>query len=443
MAMAQQLLFNYSLGKKTLMTNVYRLEPATLLRIFGNSLESRVDNIHHFNFEKKSYYEDITKVADELVSLFSTACKNRVDLNNKNILSLSGGHDSRAVAAALDKNSIPFIAATFLDPNKKYSTDIEVAEKLAWKLNIECERYYLSPPSGNDLDTLLRIKNGLNYLAMAYILQFFDNLSGKHGSRVTYITGDGGDKVLVSLDPAQKMNSLDDLVDYTISMNHVFSISDVAAITNIPENEIIDGIKNNLSTYPEKALSQKYVHFLIYERAFKWFFEGEDRNRFYFWSVTPFNSIPFFDYAMKCPDKIKSYDTLYQAFMSRLSPSIATVDYVGRPRVNQSTLSRHMYDTQLYLKRRLIKSSLFPLYTPFTGPSYNRKSNTIKCLQQQIDNCDIISRHMSPFHLARVINNSSKYYKTTLNNLFTITSFIEKLFCNTRTISKYHGDYFT
>src|SRR5688500_16859238 len=45
MAMAQYLLLGFPLGNRTLLTDIYRLEPATILRISSNS-EVKIDNIH-------------------------------------------------------------------------------------------------------------------------------------------------------------------------------------------------------------------------------------------------------------------------------------------------------------------------------------------------------------------------------------------------------------
>jgi asparagine synthase (glutamine-hydrolysing) len=54
----------------------------------------------------------------------------------------------------------------------------------------------LNASTGKDLMTLLNIRSGMNYLAMGYILQFFDMLMERHGARLTYLTGYGGDIVL-------------------------------------------------------------------------------------------------------------------------------------------------------------------------------------------------------------------------------------------------------
>ena len=439
MAIAQYLLFRYPLGKKTLINNVYRLEPGALISILNENSEPTVETLHYFNFEKKVNYEDTNEAVDKLILLFSEACKNRADNNNNNILSLSGRRDSRSVAAALYRNKIPFIAATLDDSTKKYAQDMEIAERVANALNAQWEGYHLDSPKGKDLQTLLRMKSGLNYLAMSFMLQFFEQIKAKYGSKVNYFSGDGGDKVLPYLRPSKEFENLDELIDYIISTNHILSIRDVVAITQIPENEIIDGIRKDVLLYPEKDLNQKYVHFLIYERAFKWLFEGEDRNRFYFWSVTPFYSIPFFSYAMNCSDKIKFQDRLYQKFISELSSSVATVKYAGPHGSSHKTSSRYMN----YILRRLkLKNkSLRSKDNRNDYSAFNINSSAITCMREQLNNCKSICSYLSCYQLENILG--KKYLgKTAVYNLLTITSIIDKLYCNENTIQKYHNSEF-
>lgn len=241
MSIAQYLLFGYPLGKRTLLSNIYRLGPSTLIRIYNNSSEIEIDSLNCFNFEEKKYNnDDIEKNANELVSLFSEACKNRADSTNKNIISLSGGFDSRSLAACFHKNKIPFSVVTLLEPNKTNSSDVEIAEQLAKLFDIDCKTCILNPPQGKDLLMLIKIKNGLNYLGLSFILPFFDEIKQKYGSGITFFTGDGGDKLLPDLRPLKKLKDLNDLVSYIVSRNSIFTIHDVAAVTGIQESEIID-----------------------------------------------------------------------------------------------------------------------------------------------------------------------------------------------------------
>ena len=75
--MAQYLLIGFPLGNRTLLADVSRLKPASLLRVTSNS-EVNVDYIHCLNFDIiKNENRSVESNARELVSLFNKACKNR------------------------------------------------------------------------------------------------------------------------------------------------------------------------------------------------------------------------------------------------------------------------------------------------------------------------------------------------------------------------------
>ena len=159
------------------------------------------------------------------------------------------------------------------------------------------------------------MKTGLNYLSMSFIIQFLDKLRSTYGSGMTYITGDGGDKLLVDLRPKKSLRSLSDLVQYIVSRHQRFSLEDVSRMTGIPECDIIHGISKHVGSYPEPDWDSKYVHFVIFERGRRWLFEGEDRNRNFFWHLAPFYGIQFFRYAMNCPDEQKANHRLYKELL--------------------------------------------------------------------------------------------------------------------------------
>lgn len=440
MAIAQYLLFGYPLGKKTIFENIYRLEPATIINVRKQKIS--INNIYYFNFEEKKYNKNTIKEnAGRLVDLFDEACKqiNSSIENCKKILSLSGGLDSRSVGACLKRNNVQFYGASF-DLDKMKEADIKVAEQLANIFDIDWKVFQLTTPTGKALLKLLKIKTGLNYLGMSFILQFFDKIREAYSSNIVYFTGDGGDKVLAPLLPSKKLKNIEDLVDYIIMKNQIFSLDNVASLTQITKNKIIDELKNHVLFYPEKDWNQKYVHFLIYERGFKLNFEGEDRNRCYFWSIAPFYFTALFEYAMNCPDEQKSNYALYREFLLKLLPEASTIKnanwnlpitskwlrirfllssmYQKLPRNFKENLKRHFLHRNLYLQKN--------------------NSNLINCLKEQIDNCEFINGYIPSINKDNFVN----YNKGQLENLFTITSCVEEIKCGQSTIGKYHDDSF-
>ncbi len=442
MAIAQHLLFGYSLGKRTLWENVYRLEPATLIRVNNHENNVKVFHLHRYNFEIKEWNDKkIEDNARELISLFTEVCKNRAQSNNQNILSLSGGLDSRSVAACLRKNEIPFHGVSYLDFNQTTKREVEVAKQVSKILDIDLRIFQLANPKGKDLLQMLKMKNGLNCLGMSFVLLFLEEIKNYYGLRgMRLLTGDGGDHLLRDKIPYRNLRDVDGLVNYIISEHQIFSLEEVTNLAQIQKNELIDEIKNHVSSYPEEDWNQKHVHFDIFERGFKWSFEGEDRNRFYFWSVAPFYSPKFFRYAMNCPDRQKSRYTLYRNFLLELSNEASTIKNANwnlpitsrRYKIKSSLTDGFFRFFPLMVSKRNIKNSIK------NTRGYHHKSAFVSCLQNQINNCNPICEYLSLPALAKISKRYWKYSKRHIQVLFTITSSIEEAECDKSTIEKYY-----
>ncbi len=452
MALAQYLLIGNALGKRTLVRNIYRLEPATIVTIRDNS-EVRIHNIYRLNFENKKYANvSIEKNAEQLVSLFSKACKSRAEYDGKNIIFLSGGFDSRAVLASFHKNKIPGFCATLLDPGWTpvvgSTSEAEVAAQLAKSLNFEWENYEFISPRAKDLLKLLRIKNGFLYLAFSYLLPSLDLLKHKHGlSKNNVFTGHGGE--IIRADPFRKqISGLDNLIRTIIHGN--FSLSDVASMVNLEESEIVDEIRNILSSYPEKNLNKKFMHFLYSEIEPKLAFETEDIYRFYFWTTSPFYSVPFFNYAMNCPDENKSEDALYIKFLVMLSPSAATISTSnwGCPILSKKyKVLQFIYSLMWKYQKfnKIIGSILFFMWKhPKLNKIVIKKENRdfreylriVRCMWEQINSCHNISNYLSRNTIEKILENHDSHSRAGIYKLFTLTSLMDETFCNNNTIGK-------
>ncbi len=108
-ALVQYLLMGFILGRKTLIENINQIEPASLFSAVNGKLN--ITKLYNFNFENKIHREKSFKENIENISfLYSQSVIYRFKDSEKNILSLSGGLDSRAVAACLFHNGIEYTA---------------------------------------------------------------------------------------------------------------------------------------------------------------------------------------------------------------------------------------------------------------------------------------------------------------------------------------------
>jgi asparagine synthase (glutamine-hydrolysing) len=377
LGISEYLLFNYTLSERTLIENIKRLKPAAKITFDMQSGKFRVENIDFWNFQEK-FSEDhsVEEFSNELAKLFIRATNDRVQQLSgfKTVVSLSGGWDSRAVLAATKLVASELFAVTYFDYDKKAKKDSEVAKELAQLFEAQWELITLEKRRFEDMLTLINLKDGLNIAKMGFILNFFANLKGKFGDKIAYYSGDGGDKALPDLRPLQRINTVDDLVDL-IMRDHAskFALENFKGLASV--DQVKEEVKDIVSSYPEDDLNQKYVHFVIFERGFNSLFEGEDRNRCYFWSPSPFWSSIVFAYAMKIPDNYKKYRRLQFSFLKNLDSKCLEIEYpawgslgkFGRlsffilPIAESVALK---YPTILEIVRRSMNSSGKILYSP-------------------------------------------------------------------------------
>ena len=417
-SVAQLLLFGYPLGSRTVFAGVHQVPPGSCVRV-GDDID--VTSLTRLDVEEKRHSDRSREAnARALTARFVEACANRADLPGPTVVSLSGGLDSRAVAAGYDEVGTSFTAATFEQPGNA-TREAHVAERIADALGVDWELCTVSD-SPDLRSTLLETKQGMNYLQMAYVLDFFEQLRARHGS-LTYVTGDGGDKAFPDLSPPRRFASLDELTRYTVEENSKFSLEQAANLTGVDEATLLDSVRARLRSYPESDLGEKYVHFLVRERGVNWLNHGEDRNRYYFWSTSPFYSLPFFRYALNCPNDQKRRNKLYVAFLSELAPDLVEIPYANfgaRLDSSEYRLKQFVYDalTRYPTLKRLAVSLLKRDY----AQSYPKVEALIRERLESEHGFDYLSRET----VRRVVRGDDSCSRRSLYYLFTVLSLAEE-----------------
>jgi asparagine synthase (glutamine-hydrolysing) len=325
---AQQLTFGYPLGTRTLFEDVRCLPPASRTRIDS---DGRLDisrlSQHDFGAESVAV-RSVDENAAELVSRFTAACRRRHSENGRNIVSLSGGLDSRAVAGAYHHAGLSGSAATFDTRGGTPGSDVWVAARVADALDLDWRCYSIDAHDVSEEHRvrLLDMKQGLNYAGMAFILDFYEQLRADFPD-ATYVTGDGGQMGLTDLKPPKELAGESELLEYVVDANTQIPLEKAAATAGVSPETVRESILARLRSYPETEPGQKYAHFILREQGFNYLVHGEDRNRYYLWSVSPFYSLPFFEYAVRCPDDHKHGRELYSAFLEQMAPSLLDITY--------------------------------------------------------------------------------------------------------------------
>ncbi len=427
--LAEYLLFSTPLEDRTLISNVRRLRSGTLMKVRGAKKDLSFSPIHVFNLdEKRNKGKSVKENAVELKNIFLDACNDRVQSLRKSniIVSLSGGLDSRAVALALKKIGASFLAATFIDCESRYAADAEIAKIVAEKLQIPWKLFQLPKARIREIEKLLQYKGGLNYVGMKFILNFFEGIKKEYGTNISYWTGDEGNWSVGDNCPARRLHNTDELVQYIMGTLGGTNLERIERYLDIDVQRLKDKIKNIVQQYPERDLTNKYFHFVFFEYLFKLQYEGEDRNRIFFWSVAPMYSISFFDYTLNIPNNQKKYHNLYREFLNALSPEIA--------KIRNSSWNYPVTSKTRVMLREIEKRSFNKL--PFTFRNIIYKIRAAKKETYRIDpelkeylvnifgTSATISENFPNFGLKTILGDRIK--ESEFWNLLTIVAFINK-----------------
>jgi asparagine synthase (glutamine-hydrolysing) len=318
---AETLYFGYPLSDRTIFHHSTRLKP--VFYILESAHIQTSGTWKQINFEE---YHDQTNpgiVAAEAGALFLDACKTRLQPYQDQVLSLSGGLDSRVIGSALNTLQLPFRIVSYLDPWNQAKGDVEVAKKLATIWGKEVEVVHTKGTTEELSKLIISMKAGMNSIAMSFILDFFIRIN--HPGMV-YITGDGGDKLLPDITWDMQGKTISQVASFILK-KHTIGAPGLASIAGrIGSEKMHDSLVKLLEGYPEKTLKGKYTRFIFMERGVKWLFEGEDRNRYFFPSVTPFYSIPLVEYLMGTDPAVKRNFQLYRSFISVVSPETLGIE---------------------------------------------------------------------------------------------------------------------
>jgi len=421
-AVAQFLLLGYMINKRTLLNETNQFRPASFLKIGKHSFEENI--VYQFNFDDKSYAgEKFRDNVRNLSDLFGKACIDRFNGDEKNIVTLSGGLDSRAVASCMYKNKIPFTAATMQYKNGSSAEEEKIALELSEIYNVQCNIIDIGLPKGDDVYTLLKIKEGMNSLATSQMLPFYDGIKGQFGDDINFITGDNGDKIIFTFnEQIKKFSNLRELAEYIITQHSIIDVDTVSSLTNVHKEEFINEFINVLSQLPEEDLLQKYVHFRSIEKPHKYAFQGEDRHRHFFINKTPFWSVSFFDYIMKCSDRSKIKHKLFGGLLNSFSPEATAIPYSNfRASINSLKGKAFMfavYNLSHYLPGGLkggLKAGFFG-----GNPLINPEDTVLNLLKAQYSNPGL-----SDFIKIEDFDSLRKFRKIVLFNIITMFSAIE------------------
>lgn len=322
MQVAVSLLFGMQLGEKTIWKSIQKVPPHAIVEIDRETNQLTVHR--YFNLTTVSGSTKLDVVREEIRSVFLDTLERRVKYTQSPTLSLSGGLDSRLIAAGLTHLNCPIPLITYTRKDGQDRLDDQSSQAISQRLEAS-ERHeiiQLGAPTLESAEELLKIKQGFNFLSMSYIVPYYQ----LHRERsIATITGDGGGKYFVDLYPLRNLRSMRQLMQYLSVHNMFCDFKTAANIAGVNEGELKSYVRQHFEAYPFEDFNDKYTYFLIREAGINWAFEGEDRNRHYSWSTTPFYNPRLIELCLSVPQRSKEYGALFKYLYASFPGNLGAV----------------------------------------------------------------------------------------------------------------------
>lgn len=424
MGVAQLLLFGYPLGDRTLYKDVSQVSPGSLVTATSETITC--EQMYRPRIDQKPHDDrTVQENAEHLASLFSQSCKRRSDLGGTNVVSLSGGLDSRAIAACFSANDLPFVATTYDEADGSRSDEVVVAEEVMDVLGGQWKQFDLPPNTGKRMSELLRMKRGMNFLSMGYIHEYFDRIMGEVGPDIQYFAGDGGDKIFPPL-VSKRFSTAEAVADHLLSSQSRFDVKTVTNLTGFTRAELKTPVLDRIESYPGNDPTIKYAQFLFWERGGKWIIHGEDRNRYFFWTPAPFYSLPLVEYAMGVPDEQKKRNKLYRAMLRTLSPDVVEVEYanVGAP-IDSLEFKLKQFAYDVIVRYPSLRDRVVSLMKGESNYEYNEELATV--FRSQAKNWSNTQDILSMQKVLEIAEKHRKYDQISVYNLLAVMAAMELL----------------
>ncbi len=325
LALGQLLLLGYSLESRTLVRSHRRLLPGQSLEIGSGGLTLGAPRTPFAPAPDASAAISLPTLVGGLAEALVAACRDRAGDAERGVLSLSGGMDSQTVAAGLRAAGARYSAATFIAPGSAHRDESAQAEEVARRLRVRWAAHRVPAQGGAAVEEIIERKLGLSPIDQAFGLSYLRTLRGRDSGRIALWTGEGGDKLLPDHRSLPARAAADALVDFIIRKNAIWSSAAIGALIDVHPDDLASSLHASITRFSELREEDRYSHFLLWSRAGRWLFEGEERNRLVVWPLSPFYAIEFVSQAMAAPRRYKAGRKLYRALLRHLEPGLAAL----------------------------------------------------------------------------------------------------------------------
>lgn len=329
---AEYLLTGHPWGQRTLFAGVSR-PPLGFVwdcRWEGGALRAEFSVGWELNLEEKfEGGRPAAAMIEDLTGLFEEAVRMRAGSPGWGLsCGLSGGLDSRAIAAALRHVGAEYETST-LDvtyPPTPNPREALIAEQVARVLGVPWRKFSPPRPDPEDQEAIVWGKEGTVYANLASTYLYIRDIAARRGNRVVHFSGELAN-LWYDKRPA---------VDVSRPARFLQAATTLAGpaprafedLLGLPAGTLFGELETLLASYPERAPALKFVRFqwddVNRKRSCG---EAVDKHRLFLWGTDPFGATLFADYLMKVPDEHKTGMGLYLKFHRRFAPETAGIEH--------------------------------------------------------------------------------------------------------------------
>ncbi len=306
----EYLLFGFVLGQRTLIEGINRMMPRSFI-IYNDDVNINSQLNYPIFLSKHPILNDKEDYVENFKHHFLQGLESRLSklTSRKQIISLSGGLDSRATLAGLIKLGVSphGITYTLSSRNEK---EITYSEKIANEFAISLT-HFKSRFNKVNLDkylNLVKLKDCTQPIDFVNQVDISEQIYEQEGNNIALYTGLYGGEMTRYLNITSGLSSDKDLVNFLMTTPDIFRhpVKNACKVLNISKKEIFDHLMKYISSYNEVDVYSKYIHFK-FEKDYKWAGEGEDRSRLFVWIITPYFSKDLFEYTYSIDEKKKKF----------------------------------------------------------------------------------------------------------------------------------------
>lgn len=389
-ALAELFGFGHLFGYKTLFENISQVPPATILEFSDGIIKKReywVAPYHEEVYQKQTIQKKTKRdLQEKLSQILITAAQRQSSDTEKMVLPLSGGLDSRYVAALyyhIGKRNIPTFT---MGPDE--SDDQRYATRIASLLEYPHTKFEIKPnPIWEAAKTFSFVSDGMSYISGP--IQIFKPLEHFFGNKQIIAVSQMSDALYGSTLWRKRIRTLQENKEPRKTTDeiliNIFKLYDQNLIKKLFNPDVyqkMDGLYREVpSTYcdPKHHPLHNYYSLLMNEHGRRGTFGGNlVLNMFFEMRMLSYDN-DVFDFGWQLPIVYREHQYLYRKTFSDLFPELAKIKRQGYGlEIGASKFRYELKVIENKIAAQALRSplrGLARLYKPWTTPSYTNYSS--------------------------------------------------------------------